>query len=88
MTNSILKQVESGTYTNGKGVGTFAAHDVYPGANAPARRGVRVGDTNGISVQVTSVSRFREPPQIPWNCLGRRLLLTLEQWPRGLRQPT
>lgn len=56
MTNTILKQVESGTYTNSKGVGTFAAHDVYPGANAPARKGVRIGDTNGISVQVSAAT--------------------------------
>lgn len=56
MTTTILKPLDSGLYTNGKGVWHFFPHTVFPGANIPARKGVRGGDTNGITVQVAAGS--------------------------------
>lgn len=56
MTTTILKPLDSGLYTNGKGVGTFYPHTVFPGINAPMRKGIRIGDTNGITVQVAAGS--------------------------------
>lgn len=56
MTTTILKPLDSGLYTNGKGVGNFFPHTAFPGLNAPFRKGVRIGDTNGISVQVAAGS--------------------------------
>lgn len=56
MTTTILKPLDSGLYTNGKGVWNFYPHTVFPGANVEARKGVRGGDTNGITVQVAAGS--------------------------------
>lgn len=56
MTTTILKPLDSGLYTNGKAVGTFFPHSVFPGSNVDARKGERIGDTNGISIQVAAAS--------------------------------
>lgn len=56
MTTTILKPLDSGLYTNGKGVWNFFPHTVFPGTNIDARKGARGGDTNGIRVQVAAGS--------------------------------
>lgn len=56
MTTTILKPLDSGLYTNGKAVATFFPHTVFPGSNIDARKGERIGDTNGISIQVSAAT--------------------------------
>lgn len=56
MTSTILRPLDPGLYTNAKGVCNFYPYDVFPGPNTPLRKGIRIGDTNGVTLQVAAAT--------------------------------